>query len=483
MTRRTELFFKQVVLLIDMATIVAAFLVAYFLRQQLPALYLADGLTGPVLADLKDLPAYLWLLLVILPIWVAAFHMMGAYREMRVKSYREIIWILVKTNFLGLLFFGSVVFLLRLHYVSRSFMVVFFALNFLALLAERALLIHVWHIMSGRSYFHRRILIVGSGPRARSLVRTVQERTRAWGLDIVGILDPDEDLVGQEVEGVKVIGTLDELPVLLLDRVVDEVFFVVPRDWMSRIEEPILYCESVGVRATVAADFFNIHVAKAQLSDLDGMPIISFDSTPAGQWQLAIKRLCDIVVSALGLAILAPLFLAVAALVKVTSRGPVFFRQVRCGSNGRRFTMYKFRTMVADAEARKTELAHLNEMDGPVFKLANDPRLTAIGRWLRKTSIDELPQLINVLKGEMSLVGPRPPVPDEVEKYEAWQRRRLSMRPGITGYWQVNGRNHIKDFDAWTKLDLEYIDRWSLALDTKILLKTIPAVLFGVGAK
>ena len=176
-------------------------------------------------------------------------------------------------------------------------------------------------------------------------------------------------------------------------------------------------------------------------------------------------------------------FLATAVLIKLTSPGPVFFRQERCGVNGRRFILYKFRSMVVDAEEKLKELRHLNEAGGPVFKLTNDPRFTPIGRWLRRLSIDELPQLINVLKGEMSLVGPRPPIPQEVAQYEPWQIRRLSMRPGITGFWQVNGRSRITDFDQWVRLDLRYIDEWSLLLDVKIMLKTIPTALLGIGAK
>ena len=252
---------------------------------------------------------------------------------------------------------------------------------------------------------------------------------------------------------------------------------------MTWIEQAILACELAGVRATVAVDLFNMRFAKSQPSDLNGTPLLSFDATPTGEWQLAIKRLLDVAIAGLSLLVLLPFLPLVVLLIKATSPGPILFRQIRCGLNGRRFTLYKFRSMVADAEAKQAEVGHLNELNGPVFKAANDPRLTTIGRWLRKTSIDELPQLVNVLKGEMSLVGPRPPIPSEVTRYEAWQRRRLSMRPGITGYWQVNGRNGIRDFDKWMRLDLEYIDRWSLALDTKILLKTVPTVLFGIGAK
>jgi exopolysaccharide biosynthesis polyprenyl glycosylphosphotransferase len=366
-------------------------------------------------------------------------------------------------------------------------MALFFLLSVGLLAAERGLVITCYRLMLRRGYFHRNLFIVGTGPRTAELIRTIRSHVR-WGIRIIGLLDEDLQravrfVSRHKLAGVATVGTLAQLPDLLRQYAVDEVVFVVPRSWMSRIEQAVRACELAGVRATVAVDLFNLRVARSLSSDLNGIPLISFDTAPTDQWQLAVKRVVDVSVSSLALLILLPLLPLVALVVKATSPGPILFRQIRCGLNGRRFTLYKLRSMAADAEAKQAELAHLNELNGPVFKATNDPRLTPIGKWLRKTSIDELPQLVNVLKGEMSLVGPRPPLPSEVEQYEPWQRRRLSMRPGITGYWQVNGRNHIRDFDKWMALDLEYIDRWSLGLDLKILLKTVPAVLVGKGAK
>jgi len=210
--------------------------------------------------------------------------------------------------------------------------------------------------------------------------------------------------------------------------------------------------------------------------------LLTFESTPDKLWHLWVKRLFDIVFSFIALIILAPIFAIVAIMIKATSKGPVFFKQERGGLNGRKFMLYKFRTMVVDAEAKLKDVLAYNEMDGPVFKLTNDPRLTKVGKFLRKFSVDELPQLWNVLKEDMSIVGPRPPIPAEIDKYANWQRRRLSMMPGITCLWQVKGRNNI-DFEAWMRFDLEYIDNWSLWLDCKIILQTIPVVLFGIGGK
>jgi exopolysaccharide biosynthesis polyprenyl glycosylphosphotransferase len=222
--------------------------------------------------------------------------------------------------------------------------------------------------------------------------------------------------------------------------------------------------------------------ARVVLEELEGIPLLTFTNTPGAPFPIFVKRLLDLSVSLTGLLVLSPVLLLTALLVAVSSRGPVLYRQVRCGLNGRRFTLYKFRTMVEGADAQLEEVAHLNEVNGPAFKARHDPRVTLVGRALRRLSIDELPQLVNVMRGQMSLVGPRPPLPEEVARYERWQLRRLSMKPGLTGLWQVSGRAGLDDFDRWIALDLAYIDQWSLWLDLKILLQTIPAVLSARGA-
>jgi exopolysaccharide biosynthesis polyprenyl glycosylphosphotransferase len=236
------------------------------------------------------------------------------------------------------------------------------------------------------------------------------------------------------------------------------------------------------VRAHVSLDIFPHVLARPVLEELDGIPLLTFTTTPSNPMQLVVKRAIDLALALFLTLLTLPIQLLAALAIKLTSRGPVFFRQVRCGLNGRHFTLLKFRTMEVDAEGRLPEIAHLNEMSGPVFKAARDPRLTRVGRVLRRLSIDELPQLWNVLGGDMSLVGPRPPLPEEVARYEPWQRRRLSMAPGLTCLWQVSGRSEL-DFDRWMELDLKYIDTWTPYLDLKILLKTVPAVLSGRGAR
>jgi exopolysaccharide biosynthesis polyprenyl glycosylphosphotransferase len=222
-------------------------------------------------------------------------------------------------------------------------------------------------------------------------------------------------------------------------------------------------------------------MSKIRWERLHEMPMLTFSTTPENEDLLLFKRVLDFLMALAFLVVLSPLFLVLALLIKLTSRGPVFYRQTRCGLGGRKFTVYKFRSMQADADLLREELAALNEMDGPVFKIRNDPRCTAVGAFMRKFSLDELPQLVNILKGDMSFVGPRPPLPEEVEKYERWQRRRLRMHPGLTCLWALEGRNKL-NFKRWMELDLEYIDNWSPSLDWKILVKTIPVVLLGRGA-
>lgn len=270
------------------------------------------------------------------------------------------------------------------------------------------------------------------------------------------------------------------LPELLSRQIVDEIIFDVDSSHLPALEEVFLHCDEEGVRTRVAIDFFPHVNSEITLDRVGNAPLLTFSAAPMDDLRLVLKRCFDVVVSAASLVLLSPLFVAVAMLVKLTSPGPAIFSQARCGLNGRRFTMYKFRSMVEDAEEQKAQFHHLSERK-IAFKLFSDPRVTMLGRWLRRFSLDELPQLYNVLRGDMSIVGPRPPVPEEVDRYERWQRRRLRMRPGLTCLWAVSGRDRI-DFNTWMRLDISYIENWSLGLDWSIILRTIPRVLAGHGA-
>lgn len=276
---------------------------------------------------------------------------------------------------------------------------------------------------------------------------------------------------------------LEQLNSVVANEAIDEVIVALPMDKYGPLVETIVcHCEEQGIMVRVRAATFNLHVARSYADELEGVPVVTIQSGPQDSWQLVVKRLTDIVVSAGLLLVLAPLFAIVAWLIRWNSPGPVFFAQERVGFNKRRFRMLKFRTMVDRADQRQHRLEHLNEADGPVFKIKNDPRITPVGKFLRRFSIDELPQLFNVLRGDMSLVGPRPLPVRDVERIDVrWHKRRFSIKPGITCLWQVNGRSNI-GFDDWVRMDLEYIDKWTLGLDLKILMKTIPAVFRGPGA-
>jgi exopolysaccharide biosynthesis polyprenyl glycosylphosphotransferase len=271
-----------------------------------------------------------------------------------------------------------------------------------------------------------------------------------------------------------------KLPVLLQRSVVDEVIFAVDSASLSRLEDVFLACDEQGVRTRVSIDFFPHVNSEMTLDRVCGAPLLTFSAAPLDDLRLVLKRSFDITTSSLALILLSPLLGLCALLIRLTSPGPVIFRQRRSGLNGRQFTLLKFRSMVNNAEALRDGLEHLNERE-VAFKIANDPRVTPVGRWLRKFSIDELPQLINVLRGDMSIVGPRPPLPEEVARYQPWQRRRLRMRPGLTCLWAIAGRDSL-DFNSWMKLDISYIENWSLGLDWSIILKTIPYVIAGRGA-
>jgi exopolysaccharide biosynthesis polyprenyl glycosylphosphotransferase len=322
--------------------------------------------------------------------------------------------------------------------------------------------------------------VVGTGKRASSFIKKIQDHPE-WGFQILGVVNDEPSREIERVNGLKVIGTLNDISEILHRNAVDEVIFVVPRSRLNYMENAIYDCEIEGVKATITADLFDLKIAKAYLTELDGVPLVTFKTTVAKEWQLFIKRIMDIVISGLGIVILSPLFLIVAIFIKSTSRGPLLFKQQRLGLNGRKFELYKYRTMYKGAEGDLSNVENVGEKDRPDFRKKKIQWITPVGRILRKFSIDELPQLLNVFAGHMSLIGPRPTVPDEVSLYRSWQRRRFSMKPGITCLWQIRGRNKI-GFEEWMKLDLEYLDNWSLWLDCKILVKTIPVVLFGIGA-
>lgn len=326
----------------------------------------------------------------------------------------------------------------------------------------------------------RQILIVGSGPRAQALHREVCA-LEGLGLELIGFIDSSEWTPAPAIAS-KLIGGFADLERVLMKHVVDEVLIALPiKSCYREIEDAIHTCERLGVQSTYLSDIFEPSLGRVGYRHAHPFPMRTV-KVVHDDARLIIKRVIDIVGSVVGIVVFSPLFLGVAVAIKLSSRGPVFFNQRRYGFNKRLFRMYKFRTMVVDAEALQSKLEDRNEATGPVFKIANDPRITRIGRFLRRTSLDELPQFLNVLLGEMSLVGPRPLAIRDVGRFEeGWLMRRFSMRPGLTCLWQTAGRSNL-GFSDWVNLDLEYIDNWSLLLDCKIMIKTFPVVVRGTGA-
>lgn len=468
--------------LVDLALVGMAFVLAHFCRATVLPFLFPEAFPQPFYA----LTAYLPLLPWVLAIWAVLLLASDSYRSHRTVPLLDEAREIARICAVGLVMLALSIYALRLDEwllgqdeISRPWILLIGVFAALLLLTEKLALRTLSRYVRARGRNYRTVLIVGTNPAAVALADSMTDH-RYWGFRVLGFVahpNSDEPLPA----GRQLLGSIDDLMKIVESTVVDDILFCVGRRDLDRLEDLILALHEQGIRTRFALDLFPHAKAKTQLEDLDGVPILTFSTTPERFLPLILKRTLDIVlsVSLMGLAL--PVMLFIALLIKVTEGGQVVYRQTRCGLNGRRFTMYKFRTMVEDAEERQTELMHLNEMTGPVFKLSSDPRVTWIGRFLRRFSLDELPQFFNVLRGDMSLVGPRPPIPAEVAKYQRWQRRRLSMKPGLTCLWQISGRNHL-DFDRWMQLDLEYIDSWSPWLDLKILLKTVPAVLSGRGA-
>jgi exopolysaccharide biosynthesis polyprenyl glycosylphosphotransferase len=367
--------------------------------------------------------------------------------------------------------------------LSRFFLVMFSVYAWILLLLFRLTAGRMVGVIRREFAAPHFVMVVGTGERALRLARAL-EQSAEYGIRLRGFLN--ERRPGSPCPSTIALGAtyrvwpVANLQSILRQHVVDEILFAVGTESLADLEEIFLLCDEEGVRTRVAVDFFPHVNSTVTLDRFESTPLLTFSAAPCDEIRLLAKRAIDIALAVAGLIVLAPLMALIALLIRLTSPGPAVFRQVRCGLNGRRFLFYKFRSMCHNAEQMQAAVAHLNTR-GTVFKIPGDPRLTPVGRYLRKFSIDEWPQLWNVLRGDMSLVGPRPAVPSEVDNYQRWQRRRLRMRPGLTCLWAVAGRDNV-DFETWMKLDMQYIDNWSLALDWKILLRTIPRVLTGRGA-
>lgn len=412
--------------------------------------------------------SYKWLYLIILPLGPLLLDLNGYYNRTVTTRRPQTLWMLFKSVAICVLLVIAVMYFMNLVALSRGVVIFFGALTVVALFIKDVFFQMYLRSSAVQKELATSCLLVGPPDKNQEFERLLEQHPE-WRLVVAARLDPTQE-------------PLENLPEMLHREPIGCVIFNVTQTSFADVEKAILACETEGVEAWLVADFFRTSIARAAIDEFGGKPLLVFRTTPDISWQLVGKRLLDVVGASLGLLILGPFVMLPAAIaIRLGSPGPVLFRQKRSGLHGRQFTMYKFRSMVDNAEMLRVELETFNEASGPVFKMKQDPRVTPIGRIVRRTSVDELPQLWNVLRGDMSLVGPRPPIPSEVQKYDPWHRRRLSMKPGLTCLWQIRGRSDI-GFDQWMKLDLEYIDHWSLWLDIEILLRTIPVVFSGLGA-
>lgn len=453
----------QIHKLVDAALLSLAFWLAHLVRSHPLAL---EVFTYP----LQPFADYAWVMFYIIVTTPLFLELSGFYNRPLLASRRLTSWQFIKGC--AVLTVGAIIlqFFLR-EQLARTVYLFFPAIGFTLVMLKEELVRRMIEAQVSHASLRRRLIIAGAADEPAKLREYLEGKARE-GFDVVEEIELDDAFV-------------EQLPELLHKYSANAVVLCARHTVFGLVEKAIQTCELEGVEVWLMADFFKTEISQTSLDEFYGKPMLVFRSVPEASWQAVAKQVIDFTGAAGALLLLGPLvMLPVAVLIRFSSPGPVFFRQQRAGLNGRPFYMYKFRSMVNNAEQLKQELAQLNEMSGPVFKVTNDPRITPIGRFIRKWSIDELPQLWNVVRGDMSLVGPRPLPVDEVDRFDdRAHRRRLSVKPGLTCLWQVSGRNDVKDFKDWVRLDLEYIDNWTIWLDLKILARTVPVVLAGTGAR
>jgi len=462
MLRRDRLIRMQIHEIMDACIFALSFWIAYMLRSNSDVMELFS------LNHVAPFERYVWLYIVLIPAGPMVLEAQGFYNRPVLCSRRTTAWILFKACAFISLSLVVALFAFKMD-MARWVLVWFGVISFMLLFFKEELVLRFLKSKVAQQQYQRRFLVIGA---AEELAQ-IRKRLQGPGEPIVVAAELDLN----EAPTAKLVNILHE-------HSINGVIIDAKRTFFDKVETAIRACELEGVEVWLVAQFFQTHISRTSLDDFHGMPVMVFSSTPEKSWQGVMKKVIDMVSASLMLIVLAVPLMFVALLIKITSPGPVLFRQQRSGLNGKPFTLYKFRTMVTNAEQLRHELAAMNEMTGPVFKVTNDPRITPLGKILRKFSIDEFPQLVNVLRGEMSMVGPRPLPVDEVKQFnDLAHRRRLSVKPGLTCLWQISGRNNVKDFRDWVRLDLEYIDNWSIWLDLKILWQTVPVVLLGTGAK
>ncbi|MCW5882877.1 MAG: undecaprenyl-phosphate glucose phosphotransferase [Anaerolineae bacterium] len=458
----------------DAVLILVGFALAYWLRYHVQWIEPVDE------ENFVEFSAYYGSALLLMVILLLAYKIEGLYDQRRTASWLDSVYLIFSGTVVG------VAALIVWYFSSRPLAVSRLMLLYTAVIV--VVLVSLSRLVAGaiRRSLHRRgiatdrLLIVGAGEVGRAIMGNIVAQPEL-GYQVIGYVDDDPEKAGGSIGRFPSLGTIADTPGVLREYRIDDVIITLPwyaRDSISRVLEA---CEHLSVRTRIVPDMFQMRLNQLHIETINGIPLIGVRDTNIRGWNRAVKRGLDVTLASLAVLVTSPIMALIAAAIKLDSPGPVLYRQTRVGMNGREFTVYKFRSMRIDADQELARLLAHNEASGPLFKMRDDPRRTRVGRFIRRTSLDELPQFFNVLLGDMSLVGPRPPVPDEVEKYDEWHRRRLEVAPGITGLWQVSGRSNLT-FDEMVMLDLYYAENWSLGLDMKILLRTIPTVLLGEGA-
>jgi len=434
-----------------------------------------DSFIKPIADKLKE---YQIIFLLIAPLWFLLLDNFGLGKMTRVKMYSTLLVEYITVVAIGMLFLFSAIVILDFDVVSRMVLAIFAGMNLIVLYSYKWIGYRVMKSLRSRGVNTKAVLIIADEDSIYFIDRIID--TKDWGFTIWAIMSDSKYIKAKYGKKYTVLPEQEHIADVIDGKVLDEVMYCKGNLDQDKIRSLIYACSEVGVTFRMQSELLSVVTLRSQLLYFNQLPFLTFMNTPSNYITLKVKIAMDYVGAFLILLAISPLLFIIALSIKLDDGGPVFFAQKRVGRNGRRFPCLKFRTMVTNAEALKAGLMTQNEQEGPVFKIKTDPRVTRIGHFLRRTSLDELPQFINVLRGEMSIVGPRPPVPSEVKEYQRWQRRRLSMKPGITCIWQVSGRNNIP-FDQWMKMDMQYIDTWSLKLDFILFLKTFKVMLTGDG--
>lgn len=458
----------------DALLINIAFAIAYWIRYDLQWLRAVDP------AYVVPFTVYIPFALILTAVLILAYRRQGLYNLRQGVSWFDELTAIINGTTTGIVVMVVLVFVSRPTFYSR--LIFFYAGALIVVLLSISRLVkNIWRgHLRRRGIGVARAVIVGAGEVGRTVMRTMVAHPDL-GYQIVGFVDDDPAKGTTDIGRFKGLGSLDNLAILVQDEAIDEVIITLPWQYHRKIMAIMAQCERENVRARIVPDLFQMTLSRMSINEMVGIPLIGVKQVRVSPLTRFLKRAVDVVFSLSVLILTAPLMALIALMIKMDSPGPVLFRQNRVGQGGRPFTLYKFRSMTTGAEDQKDLLRDLNEADGPIFKMKDDPRVTRVGRWLRRFSLDELSQFYNVLRGDMSIIGPRPPLPEEVSQYQPWHMRRLDIAPGITGLWQVSGRSELP-FDEMALLDIYYVEHWSPALDLKILLRTIPTILFGDGA-